>query len=214
VARLARRTGLAPVARRAPHAVLLGPLGLLVGIHLGGVPGAGTGVGIGAAAGALLTRRAASTAQHHLRRQVDRDLPLALDLLSAALSAGLTPVAATLTAGRVLHGSLGTALLAVAARARAGLDPWSALEEPGNPTLQRLAAAARRSAESGAPLQPWIAAVVLDLRSQDVPRAEEAARAAGAWAVLPLGLCFLPAYLALGVVPALIGLTSRLAVLR
>jgi hypothetical protein len=32
--------------------------------------------------------------------------------------------------------------------------------------------------------------------------------------VLPLGLCFLPAYLALGVVPALIGLTSRLAVLR
>ena len=73
----------------------------------------------------------------------------------------------------------------------------------------RLARAARRSARSGS------AVAEVDHRAADV-RAEAAdtvtarAERAGVLVTGPLGLCFLPAFLALGIVPVVVGLAGPL----
>jgi pilus assembly protein TadC len=43
-----------------------------------------------------------------------------------------------------------------------------------------------------------------DLRADRLVRAEAAARRAGVLIVLPLGLCFLPAFLLAGIVPVIV----------
>jgi tight adherence protein B len=66
-------------------------------------------------------------------------------------------------------------------------------------------AAFERAQTSGA--KPATALTRLAARARDEAHAEviAAARRAGVLAVAPLGLCFLPAFLLLGVVPAVLG---------
>ncbi len=52
--------------------------------------------------------------------------------------------------------------------------------------------------------------VAEDARRVSTARAERAARRAGVLAVGPLGICFLPAFMLLGVVPAVVGLATPL----
>jgi pilus assembly protein TadC len=152
-----------------------------------------------------LTARLPDPAARARQRAVLVQLPLALELLGATLAAGVTAREAAGHVGAAVQGPLG-ALLAQVARD----GDWAPVAAVGLPVTTRLAGAVARSQASGAPLEPWVSGLAADLRSQAGPRAEEAARSAGAWAVLPLGLCFLPAYLLLGVVPALLGLAQRL----
>ncbi|MCW2599061.1 MAG: type secretion system protein, partial [Frankiales bacterium] len=67
-----------------------------------------------------------------------------------------------------------------------------------------------RAAEGGAPVAVGVLRVAEDARREATGRAERAARRAGVLAVGPLGLCFLPAFLLLGVVPAVLGLVAPL----
>ncbi len=76
-------------------------------------------------------------------------------------------------------------------------------------TAAALARMARRSARSGAGL----AAAVTELAERKRAEAEDAAAAraerAGVLVAGPLGLCFLPAFVCLGIVPVVIGLAGR-----
>ncbi len=87
-------------------------------------------------------------------------------------------------------------------------DAWStALRD------QRWAPVARaviRAHHSGAALADVLNRVATDLRSDLRARAETAAARASVKAVLPLGLCFLPAFLLIGVVPVVAGFTTSL----
>ena len=49
-----------------------------------------------------------------------------------------------------------------------------------------------------------------DVRAEYRSAAEQAARRVGVLAVAPLGLCFLPAFVLLGVVPVVVGLAGPL----
>ncbi|WP_174555457.1 type II secretion system F family protein, partial [Nocardia xishanensis] len=75
--------------------------------------------------------------------------------------------------------------------------------------IDSLARMARRSARSGASL----AVAVGELADQHRRAVEDAAAAraerAGVLVGGPLGLCFLPAFLCLGIVPVVIGLAGR-----
>lgn len=67
-----------------------------------------------------------------------------------------------------------------------------------------------RAAEGGAPVANTVARIAASARAEAGAEASRVARRAGVMAVGPLGLCFLPAFVVLGVVPAIVGLAEPL----
>ncbi|GAA1658616.1 hypothetical protein GCM10009765_05020 [Fodinicola feengrottensis] len=136
------------------------------------------------------------------RAQADAWLPLVADLLAAALRAGATTDRALKVVAEAVGGPLGDRLGAVGAALAMGAPPeeaWQPLHDL--PNAAALARAGIRSAESGAALADTAASVADRLRGEADAAAEAAARRSGVLIVLPLGLCFLPAFVLLGVVP-------------
>ncbi len=74
----------------------------------------------------------------------------------------------------------------------------------------RLAKAARRSGRSGTALAESLTRLATEVRADAREQAESRAQRAGVLIAAPLGLCFLPAFLVIGVVPVLIGLAGGL----
>jgi pilus assembly protein TadC len=68
---------------------------------------------------------------------------------------------------------------------------------------------ARRSSRSGAAFAGAVAELAAQRRLALEDRAVAAAERAGVLISGPLGLCFLPAFLCLGIVPVVVGLASR-----
>jgi hypothetical protein len=88
---------------------------------------------------------------------------------------------------------------------RLGGEPADAWEHvAGIAGGDRLATAAVRSARSGAAMASALSRFADDLRSDRAAAAEAAARRAGVLVVLPLGLCFLPAFVLAGLVPVIV----------
>lgn len=155
------------------------------------------------------------------QQETDRADPLAgaavFDLLAVCLRAGL-PMAGAARAVAPTAPPVASAALHHAADLLAlGAEPSSAWDlaarecagRPGADDVEALARMARRSARSGASL----AAAVAELAEQRRATVEDAAAAraerAGVLIAGPLGLCFLPAFLCLGIVPVVIGLAGR-----
>lgn len=146
------------------------------------------------------------------------DDPLAVatvfDLLAACLRAGLPTVTAVRAVLPGAPEALRTALRRSADLLALGADPALAWGRPGTaaattPEFESLARMVRRSARSGSAL----AAAVSELAEQRREEVEDmaAARAERAGVLIggPLGLCFLPAFICLGIVPVIIGLAGR-----
>nr|WP_106582084.1 type II secretion system F family protein [Murinocardiopsis flavida] len=129
-------------------------------------------------------------------------LPLTVELLAAALRAGSTMPAALDAVTGAVRGPLGAELVAVAERLRLGADPaaaWRSLDHPEE--LAALGRALARASTTGAPVADVLQRHADDLRSQARSRTVATAQRTGGLAVLPLGLCFLPAFVLIGVVP-------------
>lgn len=139
-------------------------------------------------------------------------LPMALDLLAACLAGGAEIGRAVSAVAEAAPDPVGGRLHRVAVFLALGAAPaeaWGALAAGEGPA----AAAARalvRSAEGGAPVAEAVHAVAERARDEARARARTRARRAGVLAVGPLGLCFLPAFLLAGVVPAVLGLAGPL----
>lgn len=149
----------------------------------------------------------ASVGQERLRLLAD--LPLSLDLTAACLAAGAVPYAALSLVSEAVSGPVGRRLSGVAAALRLGADPavaWSELA--GEPTLAHVARTIARTVDSGAALGPTLERVARDLRVRRHTAAEAAARVVAVKAVAPLGACFLPAFVLLGIVPTIWGIAS------
>ena len=133
------------------------------------------------------------------------DLPIAVDLLAAALRGGAAPQRAALQVGAALAGPVGDRFVDVGRALQAGLSPavsWTALSDL--PEGGRIVRAAVRSAEHGTALAGVLERLATDLRATRLASASAAVRRASVLGVLPLGLCFLPAFLLTGVVPVVI----------
>jgi pilus assembly protein TadC len=132
-------------------------------------------------------------------------LPAAAELLAAALRAGAPPDHAARVVGEAVSGPVGERLGRVGHALRLGETPrdaWGYLADlPGG---ERVARAAVRSADSGAALATALTRLAEEMRSARAAAADASARRAAALVVLPLGLCFLPAFLLAGVVPVVI----------
>ncbi|MBD0863276.1 type II secretion system F family protein [Gordonia sp. zg691] len=142
----------------------------------------------------------------------------AFDLFAVCLRAGL-PVgtAASVVADRA-PASLAGPLTRVADLLQLGADPdtaWSALLADSDTKgassvdhLESLGAMARRTARAGSSLAGGLAELAEDVRRRAHDDSLAAAERAGVAISGPLGLCFLPAFICLGIVPVVVGLAS------
>ncbi|HEY8474948.1 MAG TPA: type II secretion system F family protein [Natronosporangium sp.] len=182
--------------------------GIAVAVLLGGWLGllAGAGIAVGLDRG---LRRLQPAAEQRARRLAEAaELPLAADLLAVALRGGAPVDRAAAAVAEALPGPLGDRLARVARALRLGATPaeaWAHLD-PAVAGAARLARAAVRSAEHGSALAGALGRLADDLRADRSTAVEAAARRAGVLIVLPLGLCFLPAFMLAGLVPVIIAI--------
>jgi hypothetical protein len=177
--------------------VIGGPLGVLVAVPL-------------AAGATLLARRAAG------RERPGAPDPLTVaggwDLLAACLRSGLPVPLAVRVIAEHMPTPAADELNRVADRLALGADPATAWDVPEASPVHPLARAARRSAHTGASLATVAEATAAEIRAAARDLAAARGQRAGVLITGPLGLCFLPAFLALGVAPVVIGLANGLEV--
>ncbi|MFJ5999611.1 type II secretion system F family protein [Streptomyces sp. NPDC092370] len=138
-----------------------------------------------------------------------RQLPLAADLLAACIAAGAGPVIAAQAVGEALGGPVGDALARGAAEVRLGGEPGAAWRRLGAlPGAGGLAGLLERADVSGLPAAVPVARLAAETRADWGRAATVRARRAGVMVSAPVGLCFLPAFIAVGVLPVVIGLAG------
>jgi len=150
-------------------------------------------------------------AHRRMRHQVRSDLPHLVDLLAAALRGGATPGDGIRMACGALPGPAADRLSAVTGRLDLGVDPervWTSLAD--DPDLAPLGRALARSHRTGAAVVATIERLADELARSARAHVEERARAVGVKAALPLGLCLLPSFLLLGIVPLVVGMLAEL----
>ncbi len=190
-------------------------------LPLAAAAAAGIAVLVGGSTGVLLGAVTASGSVWVLRRSVRRDrareaaqlmrsLPLAGDLLAACIAAGAAPTEALAEVARAVDGPLSSTFAGVVRAVTLGVRPdeaWAPYVADGPPAaLRTVAAALVRTSVSGASPGPVLESLARDLREGQRLAGEAAARRAGVVMVAPLGLCFLPAFVLIGVVPLVAGL--------
>ncbi|SOC47492.1 Type II secretion system (T2SS), protein F [Blastococcus aggregatus] len=180
--------------------------GVAAVLLVGGFVGLGAGAALGAGAERMLRARAPDEAAAN-RAAWHRDLPGACDLLGVCLSAGLPVEGALEAVGRAVDGPLGAQLRSVAALSRLGADPRRAWAD-APPELAALARVLVRAGESGALVAASLRTLAAESRASDRARALAAVQRAGVWVLAPLGACFLPAFVCLGVVPLVLGIAA------
>jgi pilus assembly protein TadC len=156
-----------------------------------------------------------------LRRPTRGPDPLAvassLDVLAVCLTAGMAVSTAAAATAASAPPMLARVLRRAADLLALGADPavaWSV--PPDLPTravdaqTDALLRLARRSASSGATLADAVAGLAAQCRQDAAHTAAASAERAGVLIAGPLGLCFLPAFVCLGVVPVVVGLAGDL----
>ncbi|MEU6880171.1 type II secretion system F family protein [Streptomyces sp. NPDC046712] len=200
-----RGTGLPPWLRSwaAPLAVAVVGWALI-----GGTAGLPVGIAAGWGVRRFRARRAPTEGDDGA---VARQLPLAADLLAACASAGAGPGEAAEAVGRSLGGPVGERLTRTAAELRLGGEPADVWRRFGEiPGAEGLARCLERAGSSGAPAAAAVSKHAADLRADRARKAAARAQRAQVLITAPVGLCFLPAFLAVGVAPVVIGLASGL----
>jgi Flp pilus assembly protein TadB len=212
------RLSVAPAPRRPPSRSPRGwrlPAAVMAGAgaaaFLGGpaAPLAGVVVGVGTW---VVAGRIEPRAVRLRREEVRRDLPHVVTLLGAALQSGAAPGAAIELVCRALPGAAADLLGPVAARLALGGDPvavWSALAD--DPAIGPLGRTMARAHRSGAPVVAAVDRLSEELARRARADVEDRARAVGVRAAVPLGVCLLPAFLLLGIVPLVAGLAQSIA---
>lgn len=138
-----------------------------------------------------------------------------LDVLAVCLGAGMAVSAAAAAAAESAPSHLAGILSRAADLLALGADPAAAWSIPSDlpatavdTHIDALLRLARRSAASGAALAGGIAELADRSRHDAAHTATAAAERAGVLIAGPLGLCFLPAFVCLGIVPVVAGLAG------
>lgn len=138
-----------------------------------------------------------------------------LDVLAVCLEAGMAVSAGAAATAPSAPAKLGTVLRRAADLLALGADPAVAWSIPpdapaghADAHTDALLRLARRSASSGAALARGITELADQSRHDAAHAATAAAERAGVLVAGPLGLCFLPAFVCLGIVPMVVGLAG------
>ena len=198
--------------------VLMGsdPVGVLTGSILGALTGL-FGLGLAFAGrrwtAALVHRaevestRAGHTGGEQALNAPTVDTALVLELLAAQLRAGLAPLAALGTLAEALNSR---PLYTVCQRLQMGSSWGSAWSGSAAGTFGELRDALAPAYTGGAPSTALLLSLADAHRLSERRAAERAAGKLSVALVVPLGLCSLPAFICLGIVPILISLLPTL----
>jgi Flp pilus assembly protein TadB len=193
-----------------PATVLVAAAASIGGVGVAALFGGGLGMVLGAVAATaafVLLRRLEPAATRRRRERLAADLPTAVDLLGACLHVGRPPDDALRVVAAAVGGPLGHDLDVVRVRLVLGADPvgvWREIGAQPGP-LAPLGRTMARSLQTGAPLAEGLRLLASDLRGRRRAAAEQQARSVGVRAAAPLGLCFLPAFVLIGIVPSIAG---------
>ena len=146
------------------------------------------------------------------RRSDPLALAAAFDVLAVCLRAGMPVPAAARAASAAAPPELAGLLRGAADLLALGADParaWAAPTGRIEPSCADLLRLARRSASSGTALAQGVTELADRVRQDARHRGAAAAERAGVLIAGPLGLCFLPAFVCLGIVPVIAGLAGR-----
>lgn len=138
--------------------------------------------------------------------RIEREMPLAADLLAAAMTGGLTPYLALQVASGAAPPTVAERLAAVLARVEGGnrLSQALELEAAATPALRSLIDVLLTSERSGAPVGPLLARLAADGRARSRRVALARARKLPVRLLFPLVFLVLPAFLLLTVAPVVI----------
>jgi pilus assembly protein TadC len=138
-----------------------------------------------------------------------------LDVLAVCLSAGMAVSTAAAATAPSAPPTLARILRRAADLLALGADPAVAWSPPPDlppnsvdPQTDALLRLARRSSASGAALAEAVAALATQCRQDAGHTASAEAERAAVLIAGPLGLCFLPAFVCLGIVPVVAGLAG------
>ena len=226
-----RLRALTPAEGGPASAPVVRPLWFVVG---GAAAGALVWAATGSTAMGVVAAAAAVGLGQVLRRLADRpgrgdsdpaDLAATWEQLAVCLEVGLPVAAAVAAAAGPLEGRTGVELRRVAGLLELGADPaqaWSAvgngaggdgpgqeISGPDGSGMAAFARAAARSAGTGAALARTARTQGPRIRAALADAAEARAQRAGVLITAPLGLCFMPAFLVLGIAPVVIGLAGE-----
>jgi len=174
-------------------------------------PLAGPGGLLTAVAVWVVISRAEPAAVRRRREAAHRDLPHLVGLLADALRAGRSPIEALALVTGALPGPASERLATAVPRLRLGVDPravWDDLAR--DPALAPLGRVLARAESTGAPVVLAMARLAEALAEDVRGDVEDRARAVGVRAALPLGLCLLPSFVLLGIVPVVAGMLGTL----
>ncbi|PVG82418.1 type II secretion system protein [Nocardioides gansuensis] len=208
--RVAPATGSSPTRGAVRQVAAAGLAGVGAYILLGGALGVAAGLAAAAAAWLVLDRAEPAGVRRE-REAVSRDLPHLVELLAATLRAGAPPGDAVRTVAAALPGPAADRLAGVVARLSLGVAPaevWAGLT--GDPALAPLGRTLARATATGASVADAVARLADELDAEARAGVEDRARAVGVKAALPLGVCLLPAFLLVGIVPSVAGLLAAI----
>lgn len=181
------------------------------------VPGL-AGLGLAAAAAVAVWWRSRQWESAHVRRRrarLEAELPHVVDLMTAALAAGAAPTTALALVAEAVDAPMSEELRTWTTRLALGADPaavWASMAR--HPQLARLGSTLHRAAESGAPVAAALLRLSEDLRARRRAAVEERVRQVEVKAAVPLGVCLLPCFVVVGVVPLVAGSVSGLILVR
>lgn len=152
------------------------------------------------------------------RRRSERQAPTdplaaasSFDVLAACLTSGMAVSTAAAATAASAPPSLARLLTRAADLLAVGADPataWSSPAAAPDRHCDALLRLARRSAASGTALAQGVAELADQSRRDAADAAHASAERASVLIAGPLGLCYLPAFLCLGIVPVVAGLAG------
>lgn len=174
--------------------------GLGAALLIGGL--LGLAVGVAVAAGARTGLRRIGPDDRPRRDALARQAPDAVDCLASCLAAGAPLWSAMQVVGEAFGEPISGVLLGAVQRHAMGSPASETFAQwLAEPELARVGRLLVRSSESGGSLTASLVTAAQRMRQERAGVLELQARAVGVKAVAPLGVCFLPAFVLLAVVP-------------
>lgn len=148
------------------------------------------------------------TADRKREAAIVADLPVALALIATVVKSGRSTESAFALVSQNLDDPLAAELQQIAAdleRAPEPAEVWRNLESS---FFGKVARTFARSAESGSGVVATVALAATDVRKARAETKRLAASRVAVKTAAPLGLCFMPAFLLVGIVPVVLGISS------
>lgn len=174
----------------------------------------GGGVGLAAApfvaamALAVLHRSVPAPVRRE-REEAARELPHLVDLLGATLRSGAAPLDGLAAVTAAFPGPAARRVAPLLSAARFGGSFGWADEPAHDDVLLPLVRALARAERSGSSVVDVVEQLADELEREAGAAAEDRARRVGVAAAVPLGVCLLPAFLLIGIVPTVAGLLTE-----